>query len=106
MKVQVTDLDGAVHQFEGDPSLSLMENIREAGLPILALCGGCCSCSTCHVYVDSAWADRLPPRGEDEEDTLDQALELRETSRLACQITLTEALDGLAVTLSEDTRDD
>jgi len=104
MKVSVTDLQGQTHVIEPDPSLTLMEAMRDADLPVLALCGGCCSCSTCHVYVSPDWIGKLPERSEEEEDTLDQALDLRDSSRLSCQIELSETLDGLAVTLSEDTK--
>ena len=104
MKISVTDLAGVAHEIDAEPGLSLMEAIRDAELPILALCGGCCSCSTCHVYVDADWTDKIPAISEEEEDTLDQAVDLRENSRLSCQIRLSELLNGLTVTLSEDTR--
>lgn len=105
MKAYVTDLDGARHEIPIDPSLTLMENIKDSGLSILAMCGGGCACSTCHVYVDPEWASRLPPREADEEDTLDQVLDLQPNSRLACQIRPDDSMDGLSVTLSEDTRE-
>lgn len=62
-----------------------MEIIRDAGLPIEALCGGGCSCSTCHVYVDPAWMSRLQPAKADEVDTLGLAFDVTEHSRLSCQ---------------------
>lgn len=105
MKAYIIDLDGARHEIALDPALTLMENIKDSGVPILAMCGGGCACSTCHVYVGEDWLTKLPPRRADEEDTLDQALDLRPNSRLACQIRLTPELDGLTVTLSEDTRE-
>ncbi len=106
MKAIIFDLAGARHEIALEPGLTLMENIKDSDASILAMCGGGCACSTCHVYVDPEWLDRLPPRGDDEEDTLDQALDLRANSRLACQIRVTPDLDGLTVTLSEDTRQD
>ena len=60
-------------------------------------CGGICACATCHVYVDPAWLDKLPPKQEMEETMLDFAQDVRPNSRLSCQITVTPALDGLVV---------
>ena len=79
---------------------SLMEaavNNDVAG--ILADCGGACSCATCHVYVDTEWADSMPARSDDEEAMLEFAAEPNEQSRLSCQIELTDRLDGLVVRL-------
>ncbi|GIX22099.1 MAG: ferredoxin [Gammaproteobacteria bacterium] len=104
--IRVTDLEGVTHTVEAEPGRSVMELIYDAGLPIKAACFGCCSCSTCHVYVDPEWLDKLPPPGPDEEDILDMTAEPRDTSRLSCQITYNDALDGLHVTLAEDTRPD
>ena len=64
-------------------------------------CGGNCACATCHVYVDADWRERVGPRNSSEEDMLTCVAELRENSRLACQITVSEALDGLVVNLPE-----
>ena len=64
-------------------------------------CGGNCACATCHVYVDPAWSDRVGGRTASEEDMLNLVSELRDTSRLACQITLNDSLDGLVVALPE-----
>src|SRR3546814_17336221 len=75
-----------------------MEVIRDAGFDeLLALCGGCCSCATCHVFVDEAWADKLPPVGEDENDLLDSSSHRNANSRLSCQISMDAGLDGLRV---------
>lgn len=104
--IKVTDLEGNTHELEGVEGMSVMEIIYDAGLPIKASCFGCCSCSTCHVYVGDEWADKVQPPGSEEEDILDMVVDLREHSRLSCQITYNEALDGLHVTLSEDTRPD
>ncbi len=88
---------------EGESGLSLMEAIRDAGIDeLLALCGGCCSCATCHVHVDPAFADSLPPMSEDENDLLDSSDHRNATSRLACQIPLTDALAGLKVTIAKE----
>ncbi len=99
MKIYVTDLDGVEHALEAVEGWRVMEIIRDHGLPIKAECGGCCACATCHVYVDAAWADKLPAMRMDEEDMLDEAFELQDNSRLSCQIIMDESLDGLKLKL-------
>jgi 2Fe-2S ferredoxin len=95
--------DGAERAIVGTPGVSVMENIREAGFDeLLALCGGCCACATCHVYVDPAFAHLLPEQGEDENDLLDSSSHRTEASRLSCQIKFAEALDGLKVTIAPE----
>lgn len=102
-KLIVVTREGEEREIEGDAGLSVMEVIRDAGIDeILALCGGCCSCATCHVYVDPAFADRLPPISEDEDALLDGAENRRPGSRLSCQIPFTADLDGLAVEIAPD----
>lgn len=102
MKVHVTDLDGKTHEIEGADGWTLMEVIRDAGMPIKAECGGACACATCHVYVDEEWMAKTGERSEEEEDMIDLALEVQDTSRLSCQIEVSDALDGLKVTLARD----
>ena len=93
--------DGERHRLDAVPGWQVMELLRDQGMPIKAECGGCACCATCHVYVDAAWADRLPPMRDDEESALDQAqAEVRPNSRLSCQIIMTEDLDGLTVTVA------
>ena len=101
-KVHVTDREGAEHELEGVTGWSVMEIIRENGLPIEAACGGCCACATCHVYVDPEWLGRLNPPGPDESMMLDEAFEVRDNSRLSCQIKYGDALNGLKVTLAPE----
>jgi ferredoxin, 2Fe-2S len=101
-KLIVTDREGARHELEGTAGWSVMEVIRENNLPIEAACGGCCACATCHVYVDEAWLPRLEAANADEGMMLDEAFEVRDNSRLSCQIKYGEALDGLAVTLAPE----
>lgn len=101
--VRVTDQDGLVHDLEALDGWRVMEIIRDWGLKIEGQCGGACECATCHVLVDPAWADRVPPRSEDEEDKLDTLPRVYPNSRLACQILWNEDLDGLAVTLVPET---
>lgn len=100
MHVIVTDQEGEEHELEGLDGWRLMEVIRDWGLNIKAECGGSCTCATCHVWVDPAWFDRLPPRNEDEEDLIFSTLDQKPTSRLSCQIILNDDLDGLRVTLA------
>lgn len=100
MILNVTTPDGTDHALEALDGWRVMEVIRDWGLPILAECGGACSCATCHVYVDPAWLDLLPPRSEEEEEKLDEAFDVRDTSRLSCQILMRDELDGLHVTIA------
>src|SRR5690242_20888143 len=102
-KVIVTTREGEVREVEGETGLSLMEVMRDNGIDeILALCGGCCSCATCHVHVDPEFAAKLPPMSEDENDLLDSSSDRTETSRLSCQIEFGDHLDGLKVTIAAE----
>ena len=101
-KLVIVNTDGAESEVEVVNGFSVMEAIRDNGFDeLLALCGGCCSCATCHVHVDPAFADMLPAMSEDENDLLDSSDHRNETSRLSCQIKMSEALDGLRVTIAE-----
>ena len=95
--------DGTRHEVDVDLASSVMEGARDNGIPgIEAECGGCCACATCHVYVDAAWVERLPPREEMEEEMLDLAFDPDpRTSRLSCQLEVTEDLEGLIVRMPE-----
>jgi len=96
--------DGTKKQVEAAPGTSVMQAARDNGIDeIIAECGGSMSCATCHCYVDEAWTDSTGERGEIEEDMLDFAeAEVRPTSRLSCQIVVSEALDGLIIHLPEE----
>ncbi len=99
--INVITRDGNSHEIEAETGLSVMEIIRSAGIDeLLALCGGCCSCATCHVHVDEAFVSLLPPIGSDENDLLDSSDDRDEFSRLSCQLPYSEALSGLTVTLA------
>ncbi len=101
-KLVIVGTDGAEKEVEVKSGFSVMEAIRDNGFDeLLALCGGCCSCATCHVIVDPAFADKLPAMSEDENDLLDSSDHRVETSRLSCQLKMTDALDGLKVTIAE-----
>jgi ferredoxin, 2Fe-2S len=95
--------DGTTLRIEGDANISVMEVIRDGGVDdLLALCGGCCSCATCHVFVDPAFADRLPPMSEDENDLLDSSDHRDARSRLSCQLRFGPDLDGLTVEIAPE----
>ena len=97
-KLVVVNRAGEEKTVEAAAGLSVMEALRENGFDeLLALCGGCCSCATCHVYVDPAWMDKAGARNPMEEDMLDFAFDVRDESRLSCQIKVTDGLDGLVV---------
>lgn len=100
MKFTVVDRSGGVHPLEAASGQKLMEVIREAGLPIAALCGGCRSCATCHVHVDLDYLERLPPMDEEEMALLELADDVRPQSRLSCQILASQEIDGITITLA------
>ena len=94
--------DGSEHKIVVENGTTVMEAGRDANLGIEGTCGGCLSCATCHVIVDEAWFPKTGVPSEDEVDMLDLAFGLSETSRLGCQIALSDDLDGLKVTIPED----
>lgn len=101
--VNVFTRSGDEHRIEATPGLSVMEIIRDGGLDeLLALCGGCCSCATCHVHVDEDWLPKLAPMNSDEDDLLDGSDHRRQSSRLSCQICFTPEFDGLSVTIAAE----
>lgn len=100
--VIATDREGAEHRLPAEQGLTLMEVLRDAGLPVEAICGGQCICSTCHVYVDPEWAERLEPRGPSEQVMVEDSGHFRATSRLACQVDYTDGLDGIRLTLAPE----
>ena len=101
--ITVIDRSGNARDVQADNGLSLMEVIRDNGFDeLLALCGGCCSCATCHVYVVPEFADNLPAMSEDENDLLDSTDNRDERSRLSCQVPVTDALEGVQVTIAPE----
>jgi ferredoxin, 2Fe-2S len=99
----IIDRAGGKHVVHAADDCSLMEAIREAGIDeLLAMCGGACSCATCHVYLDEAFAGRLPLPSDDEDDLLAGSSHRRENSRLSCQIKLSPDLDHLVATISPE----
>jgi len=100
MKIIVTDRKGEVHTLEGRDGWSVMEILRDAGLPVAAECGG--ACATCQVYVDPDWYDRLPAKSDAETDMLDMAIAVEPNSRLSCQIICAPELDGIKLTIAPE----
>jgi 2Fe-2S ferredoxin len=102
-KLIVVDRAGVEKTIEAQAGLTLMEAIRDNGFDeLLALCGGCCSCATCHVHVDPAFVSKLPAMSEDENDLLESSDHRNETSRLSCQVPLTADLEGLKVSIAPE----
>lgn len=90
---------------QGEPGTRLLELGQAKGMPLEGTCEGQMACSTCHVVIDAAWFDKLPAAIDDEEDMLDLAAGVTRTSRLSCQIELSEAIDGLVVHIPAEARD-
>lgn len=103
-KMVFIERNGNRKEVDAPIGLSVMEIAHRHDVDIEGACDGSLACSTCHVIVDSAWSVKLDDPSEDEEDMLDLAFGLTETSRLGCQIIMSEELDGLTVTLPEETR--
>ena len=102
MKIRVIDRNGNKHELEGDSNSTLMEILRDADLGIEAACGGCCACATCHVYINDQWLEKISTKDDDEESMLDQAFDVKNTSRLSCQISLSDELDGIELEIAKD----
>ncbi len=100
--LKVVDRDGVEHEVEARTGLKVMETLRELEYGVAAICGGMCSCATCYVYVDPAWADKLPPPRSDERELLQELSHFNESSRLSCQVEFTPALAGLRVAIAPD----
>jgi ferredoxin, 2Fe-2S len=100
--VRVIDRDNVERALEADSGVTLMEPLRDMDEGVAAICGGMCSCATCHVYVDQDWVAKLPPPMSDESDMLGDLNDRRENSRLSCQIVLQDALSGLRVTIAPE----
>ena len=103
MKIIALDRNANEHIVEGRDGWSVMEILRDAGLPIAAECGGACACATCHVYVTDGWYEKLSPPSDAEIDMLDMALAVEPgSSRLSCQLVCSEELDGIKVTVAPE----
>jgi ferredoxin, 2Fe-2S len=100
--IKVVDLNGSEQQVNVAVGGVLMEPLRDLDAGVSAICGGMCSCATCHVYVDAEWVGKLPAAMSDETDMLRDLSTRRDNSRLSCQIQLTAAIDGLRVTIAPE----
>ena len=102
-KITYVEFNGTQHVVDVANGLTVMEGARDNNIPgIEADCGGACACSTCHVYVDPAWVEKLPAKDDMEEDMLDFAFQPdAQRSRLTCQLKVSDALDGLVVHMPE-----
>ena len=97
-KITFIEHDGTTHTVDAEIGSTVMEAAMRNGIDaIVAECGGSCTCATCLVHVDDKWGEIVGPPSSEEEDMLDMAFEVKPTSRLACQIKVTEELDGLVV---------
>jgi ferredoxin len=105
LKVTFIDPKGAAVEAEGEVGDSLLKLGQAAGLPLEGTCEGQMACSTCHVIVAAEWFDKLAEASEEEEDMLDFAAGARRTSRLSCQVELTQETDGLTVTVPGESHD-
>lgn len=103
-KMTFVSPDGTRKEVEAPEGLSVLEIAHRHGIDLEGACEGSLACSTCHVIVDPEWFDKLPAASDDEEDMLDLAFGLEQTSRLGCQIIFTKELDGLVVRLPAATR--
>jgi 2Fe-2S ferredoxin len=102
-KITYIEFNGTEHVINVDNGMTVMEGARDNNIPgIEADCGGACACSTCHVYIDPSWVDKLPAKDDMEEDMLDFAFSPDViTSRLTCQLEVSDAFDGLIVRMPE-----
>lgn len=101
-KITYIESNGTSHEVEADSGMTVMEAAVKNSVPgIEAECGGACSCATCHVYVHEDWREKTGQPDEMEEDMLDFAFDVRESSRLSCQIKVSDELDGLVVNVPE-----
>lgn len=102
-KIIYIEQDGTRKEVEAEPGYTVMEVAVNNGVDgIVAECGGACACATCHGYIDEAWLDKLPEMDDMEDSMLDAAYERKDTSRLTCQIEITDALDGLVVHVADN----
>lgn len=102
-EIIIVSQSGETSTIEANEGRTLMEVIRDNGFDeLLALCGGCCSCATCHVHIAPEYIDRLPTMSADENDLLDSSSHRDAYSRLSCQVPITAALEGCKVTIAKE----
>jgi 2Fe-2S ferredoxin len=101
-EMRIVDRDGIEHRVDAAPGIRIMEILRNLDYGVAALCGGMCSCGTCHVHVAAEWAERLPPSNVAERELLAELPNQQHTSRLSCQVIFTENLSGIRLTIASD----
>ncbi len=102
LHIVCTDREGATHRLPALEGWSVMEIVKDAGLPLKAECGGALACATCHVYVSPDWVGKLSPKSREEDEKLDEAFMVKPVSRLSCQILMSPGLDGLEIILAPE----
>jgi 2Fe-2S ferredoxin len=100
--LRIVDRDGVEHEVDARAGLKVMETLRELDYGVAAICGGMCSCATCHIFIDPEWLGRLPPPMSDERELLVELAHHQDNSRLSCQLDFTEQLAGLRITIAPD----
>lgn len=101
-KVRVIDRDGVERELDAPNGATLMEPLRDMDDGVAAICGGMCSCATCHVYVDEEWVSKIPPPMSDETDMLGDLTTRKPNSRLSCQVQLNDSLSGIKVSVAPE----
>lgn len=104
-KIHIVERDGSEREIDALDGEQLMEALRDENTGVEGTCGGSCSCGTCHVYIDPAWSAKLGARDEDEQmmlEALGEFVEIRETSRLSCQICVSDAIEGLKLEIAPE----
>jgi len=100
--LRVVDRDGIEHEVDAKPGLKVMENLRELDYGVAAICGGMCSCATCHIYIDPPWQSQLPAPMSDERELISELSHAQNNSRLSCQLDFTPELAGLRIRIAPD----
>ena len=100
VKLLVTDRNGQKHELNADGNLTLMQNLQAQPYGVEAICGGLCSCATCHVYIGESWLDKVPEIGAEEDELLEGVIERETNSRLSCQIPVADELEGMDLTIA------
>ena len=101
--IHVTNRAGEKHDLEAKSGATLMEILRDNDMDIEAICGGCCSCATCHIFIEGEWAAKLPALSEDEKELVEETESYKEgSSRLSCQVTMTDDLDGMVLVVAPE----
>ena len=101
-KIHITNRDGETSEIEGEVGISIMENLRDNDYELEAICGGQCSCATCHIYIGEDWRAATGTRSDEETELLEELECMQDGSRLSCQIKFTEEMDGLTLEIAPD----